>query len=296
MADTKLLILGFGYSAAEVARLAPTDVAIVGTVRSAERARAMSRAGLSILAFDGRATPEIEREVRTADMILVSIPPGLDGGGDPDVPPEGKPADAALAGLSPAFLAAKPKAIVYLSTVGVYGDHDGAWVDETMPATPASARSLARLAAEEAWRALGRTIGAPVAVLRLAGIYGPGQNAVENIRAGTARRIVKPGQVFNRIHVTDIARVTWAALEQAYNGVLNVTDDEPAPPQDVIVEAARLLGVAPPPEIPFENAAMSPMGRSFYSENKRVSNGRLKTALGITLAYPTYREGLAAAV
>jgi nucleoside-diphosphate-sugar epimerase len=187
--------------------------------------------------------------------------------------------------------------IVYLSTIGVYGDANGALIDEDAPAEPKSARNGARVLAEQQWIALADRIGKKITILRLAGIYGPGRNAFVNLREGKARRVVKPGQVFNRIHVEDIARTIEAAFApDAPSGIFNVTDDEPAPPQDVIAHAAELLGIGPPPEIPFESADLTPMARSFYSSNKRVSNQRLKEQLGVTLAYPTYREGLRALV
>jgi nucleoside-diphosphate-sugar epimerase len=177
----------------------------------------------------------------------------------------------------------------------VYGDHGGAWIDETAPPNPTSARSRRRLAAEEAWLALGRRTGKPVQVFRLAGIYGPRRNPLAQLAAGTATRIVKPGQIFNRIHVDDIAAALAASLDRPRAGaVYNVADDEPAPPQDVVAYAASLAGVVPPAEIPFDEASLSPMARSFYAETKRVSNRLLKQELGLTLRYPTYREGLAA--
>jgi len=186
--------------------------------------------------------------------------------------------------------------LVYLSTIGVYGDHDGGWIDESTPAQPAAERSRERLAAERAWQALAAARKSAVAILRLAGIYGPGQNALVNVREGRARRIVKPGQVFNRIHVADIAQAIDAALSRRADGIFNLADDEPSAPGDPIVFAAGLLGVAPPPEIPFAQAAttMTPMALSFYGESKRVRNDRLKSVLGVTLRYPTYREGLRA--
>lgn len=179
--------------------------------------------------------------------------------------------------------------------MGVYGDRQGAWVDETSEPQPSSERGRRRLAAEDAWRAFGARSGKHVQVFRLAGIYGPGRSAIDNLRAGTAKRIVKPGQVFNRIHVEDIAAVLEAATERNEgHAIYNVADDEPAPPQDVVAYAAQLLGATPPPEIPFRDAGLSAMARSFYAENKRVSNERMKAGLGITLRYPTYREGLEA--
>jgi nucleoside-diphosphate-sugar epimerase len=186
--------------------------------------------------------------------------------------------------------------IVYLSTVGVYGDHGGGWVDEDTPPVPLSARSRERLAAEQAWQALGARAAKPVAILRLAGIYGPGQNALVQLANGTAKRIDKPGQVFNRIHVADIAQAIDAAFAHKADGVFNVSDDEPTPSGDPVVLAAALAGATPPPAIAYAEAeaAMSPMARSFYAECKRVRNDKLKRVLGVTLRYPTYREGLQA--
>lgn len=283
--DRTLFAFGYGYSAAEIARRGGF-ARVVGTVRTQEKARALAREGIEARVFDGDATdPRIPDDLAASDALVISIPPR---GGD----------DPALARFADA-VAASPRlaAIVYLSTLGVYGDHGGAWVDETTPPRPDSPRTRARLEAEEAWAALGTRAGKRVAILRLGGIYGPGRNAVEQVRAGAARRIVKPGQVFNRVHVADIARAALAALERAPSGaVYNVCDDEPAPPQDVITHAAALLGLAPPPEIPFEDAQLSEMARSFYGANRRVSNERLTRDLGVRLLYPDYRAGLAAIV
>ncbi len=221
------------------------------------------------------------RGERGALHVLVSIAPDEDG-------------DPVLRHFRDELAAAKPKALVYLSTVGVYGDHGGAWVDETSECRPVSKRARLRVAAEEEWRRFSEETGVPVAILRLAGIYGPGRGPFEKIRAGTARRIVKPGQVFNRIHVGDIAQIVEAAFERRASGIFNGVDDEPAPPEDVLLYAAELLGVPPPPEVAFEAAELSPMARSFYGESKRVRNDKIKRELGVTLAYPTYREGLKA--
>jgi nucleoside-diphosphate-sugar epimerase len=185
--------------------------------------------------------------------------------------------------------------IGYLSTVGVYGNAAGAIVDETAELHPNNERTRARVVAESGWLALGETTGRPVQVFRLAGIYGPGRSALDKLRAGTARRIVKPGQVFNRIHVEDIASVLEASIARPRAGAIyNVADDEPAPPEDVIAYGAELLGIEPPPEIPFEDADLTPMARSFYGDSRRISNARIKSELGVTLAYPNYREGLRA--
>lgn len=279
----RLLVFGPGYSAlAAIARLQEAAESVVATARSVERARMLEARGIEPVFFAGETSAELGDAIAGATHILVSIPPGEAG-------------DPVLTVTAPAVAAAPElRSVVYLSTVGVYGDHAGAWVDETTAPNPKSARSMARLAAEAAWCGHVTRAGAPLAILRLAGIYGPGRNALANLRDGTARRIVKPGQVFNRIHVADIASAVAAAFRLGVDGIFNVTDDEPGPPQDVIAFAAGLLGIDPPPEIPFDSAELSPMARSFYGENKRVRNDRLKNELGLELAYPTYREGLRA--
>jgi dTDP-4-dehydrorhamnose reductase len=285
-----LLCLGLGYCAAHyVAGFGARFARVVGTATSAGKASRLAAqdfGGRSIeaLVFDGtELTPALHDAFATADALLVSVPP--DESGDPIL----THSDA---------LPATPRlgSIVYLSTIGVYGDHAGGWVDESTPAAPLSARSAARLAAENAWRDLGRARGIPVAILRLSGIYGPGQNALRQVASGTAKRIVKPGQVFNRIHVADIAQAIEAAFVRRADGIFNVSDDEPAPNAEVVAFAAELLGVAPPPEVGFAQAVvnMSPLAASFYAENKRARNARMKTELSVNLRYPTYREGLRA--
>jgi nucleoside-diphosphate-sugar epimerase len=284
-----LLCFGLGYSAEHFVGLYGDGFArIIGTVRTVERATVLNShlAGrLKALVFDGRlATPEVRDAIGAAEHVLVSAPPNDQG-------------DAVLAAFGDALAHARHlRAIVYLSTIGVYGDHGGAWVDETTPPRATSARSRARLDAEHAWQKLGARLGASVAVLRLAGIYGPGQNALTQIASGKARRIIKTGQIFNRIHVADIAQAIDAAFARAADGIFNVADDEPSPPADPLVFAAQLLGRDPPPEVPFEQvaASMSPMALSFWQECRRVRNEKLKRELGVTLSYPTYREGLRA--
>jgi len=286
-----LLCFGLGYCARHYVEACGGRYArVIGTVRSRDSALALSTRcsggpAIDALVFDGVAPSEaVVAAIDEADAVLVSVPPG----------PNGDPVLDAFSGA----LARAPrlKTIVYLSTVGVYGDHDGAPVDEATPALPVSDRGRARLAAEAAWQDVGRRGGKPVAVLRLAGIYGPGRNALENVASGRARRILKPGQVFNRIHVADIAQAIDAAIGREASGLFNVTDDEPGPPQDVIAFAAALIGCEAPPEIAFADAegTMTPMARSFYGENKRVGNARLKQELGVSLLYPTYRDGLRA--
>jgi nucleoside-diphosphate-sugar epimerase len=197
-----------------------------------------------------------------------------------------------LAGENIREMAPKLGWIGYLSTVGVYGDHRGNWVTEETPCVPVSGRSKERLEAEEAWMAIGQRLGVPAAVLRLSGIYGPGRNAFCNLQRGTARRLIKKDQVFNRIRVEDIGAATRFLADRQLGGIYNVTDDLPGPPQDVIVEAARLMGVEPPAEQPFKTAELTPMARSFYGENKRVSNAKLKAA-GFAFSFPTYPASLA---
>ncbi len=284
-----LICFGLGYSAEHfVGMFGDRFDRMIGTVRGAERAAVLNaRFGgrLKALVFDGGlATPELKSAIGAADLALVSVPP--DENGDP-----------VLAAFADALAQARQlRGIVYLSTVGVYGDHGSEWVDETTPPKPGSARSRARLDAEHAWQEHGARRGIAVAVLRLAGIYGPGQNALLQIARGNARRIIKPGQVFNRIHVGDIAQAIDAAFARTAAGIFNVADDEPSPPGDPILFAAQLLGRDPPPEIAFTEAApsMSPMALSFWQECRRVRNDKLKRELGVTLLYPTYREGLRA--
>jgi nucleoside-diphosphate-sugar epimerase len=277
-----LLIFGLGYSASRFVALHHQHFeTVTATVRGMAERRA-SAGGLETITFDGgRGSPDLARAVHRATHVLVSIPP--DERGDP-----------VLRNLGAQILAA-PRVgwIGYLSTVGVYGDFGGGWVDEETPIRPVAPRNRRRAAVEAEWIDLASRRATAVQVFRLSGIYGPGQNAVENMKDGSARRIVKPGQVFNRIHVDDIAGAVLAGIRRPSIGpVINVTDDEPAPPQDVVSYAAELLGLPPPPEIPFDEAPLSPMGRSFYLENKRVSNKKMRFDLGYGLRFPTYREGL----
>lgn len=276
-----LLSLGHGYTARALARrLSARGWRVIGTTRSPTSAAALAAEGVEALVWPGAPlAPALAR----ASHLLVSIPP--EAGGDPVLAAE----DATLAGAGHLAWAG------YLSTTAVYGDHAGGWVDEDTPPAPASARGAARLAAERGWQEVARRAGFPLAVFRLAGIYGPGRSPFARLRDGSARRILKPGQVFSRIHVEDIATVLLASMAAPRAGaVYNVCDDEPAPPEDVLTHAAALLGLPPPPAVPFETADLSPMARSFYGESKRVSNARLRRELGVRLAFPTYREGLAA--
>jgi|SRR5579875_212233 dTDP-4-dehydrorhamnose reductase len=258
--------------------------AAAGTVRTAAKAGELKNENIETFVFaPEHEDPAIAERVAAADVILVSVPPGSSS--DPVLARYGH----RIASLR------RPQTIIYLSTIGVYGDRGGDWVDESMTPTPSSERSLARLQAERSWAAIGKEPDKKVFILRLAGIYGPGRNALVNLKAGTAKRVIKRGQVFNRIHVEDIKRAIDAAIaHQGPGDVFNVSDDAPSPPQDVITFAAMLMGVEPPPTEDFESADLSPLARSFYAENKRVSNRKLKDELGVKLAYPTYRVGLEA--
>jgi nucleoside-diphosphate-sugar epimerase len=281
---SRLFCFGLGYSAeAFVRRLLAGGWRVAGTVRTPTRLESLRRLGVDALTFD-RDHPLPDGALDLATHVLVSIPP--DDLGDP-----------VLDACRPAIVAAGSRLrwLGYLSTTGVYGDHGGAWVDETTTTHPSSERSRRRALAETAWLDLHRRHDLPVHVFRLAGIYGPGRSPLDDLRSGTIRRIIKPGQVFSRIHVDDIAGVLAASIDRPNAGAIyNVCDDETAPPQDVVAYACRLLGMRPPPEIPFAEAQLSPMAQTFWADNKRVSNRRIHQELGVTLHYPTYREGLRA--
>jgi nucleoside-diphosphate-sugar epimerase len=277
----QVFIFGAGYSGRAIATAAPENAQVFGTTRSPEKFGALRVAGISPLQFDGSATDSAVLDALTETThLVISIAPEEDG-------------DPVLRVLSETILRGMPKLrwIGYLSTVGVYGDHQGDWVDEDSPCRPVSRRSVMRVKAEQEWLELAEAAGKPLAILRLAGIYGPGRNALVNLEQGTAKRLIKPGQVFNRIHVADIAGAMWHLAETERGGIFNVTDDHPAPPQDVVTYAAGLMGVEPPAEIPFETAQLSPMARSFYGENKRVSNRKLKDS-GYAFRFPTYQSAL----
>jgi len=277
--DKLLLSFGHGYSAHALARrLLARGWRVIGTTRDAQKAEDLRADGVETLLW-GEDDPA--PALRAATHLLSSVAPGAEG-------------DPVLARHASAIAEAAPHLdwAGYLSTTGVYGDHRGAWVDETTPLSPATERGRRRVAAEAEWQAIR---GLPLHIFRLAGIYGPGRGPFEKVRQGTARRIVKPGQVFSRIHVDDIAQVLEASIDRPRPGaVYNLCDDAPAPPEDVIAHAAELLGVPVPEAIPFEAAEISPMARSFYAESKRVSNRRIKDELGVRLHHPDYRSGLAA--
>ncbi len=270
-----LLSIGHGYSARALSRrLIPMGWRVIGTTRSSAKATALQAEGVEPLLLPGPLAPALAQ----ATHILSSVAPDDDG-------------DPILRDHRAELAAARPEWAGYLSTTAVYGDHRGGWVDETTPLTPTTRRGAARVLAEAEWAAL----GLPLHIFRLAGIYGPGRGPFEKVRDGTARRILKPGQVFSRIHVDDIALTFAASIARPNPGaVYNLCDDDPAPPEDVIGHAATLLGLPLPPAVPYDQAEMTPMARSFYAESKRVRNDRIKTDLGVTLLYPTYREGLAA--
>ena len=277
-----LLSFGHGYSAQALARLLlPQGWRIFGTTRSPEKAAAIGASGAIPLLWPGADEDATRTALEEATHLLVSAGPTEAG-------------DPILAALRPQIAEAAPRLAWagYLSTTGVYGDHGGGWVDETTPLAPTTRRGAWRMRAEADWAAIP---GLPLHIFRLAGIYGPGRGPFEKVRTGTARRIVKPGQVFSRIHVEDIARILAASIDRPDSGAIyNLCDDDPAPPEDVIAHAAELLGLPVPPAIPFDQAELSPMARSFYAESKRVRNRRVKEALGLELLYPTYRAGLAA--
>ena len=278
---SRLFVFGLGYTAQALAlRLHGAGWRIAGTTRSAEKQTRLAQHGIEVHRFArGRPLEAAAEALAGTTHLLTSIAPDEDG--DPVL-------DHHLAALESC------RTLIwagYLSTTGVYGDRGGDWVDEASPVAPTMARTRRRVGAEGRWLAS----GLPVHLFRLAGIYGPGpgRNALDAVRSGSARRIVKPGQMFGRIHVDDIVQVLCASIARPNPGAIyNVADDEPAPPQDVVTFACALLGVAPPPEIPYEASELSPMAHSFYADNRRICNARIKEELGVILRYPNYREGL----
>jgi nucleoside-diphosphate-sugar epimerase len=278
-----LFCFGLGYSALALARLLPaTGWTVTGTCRDAESAAELRALGFSVEFFDREHRLSAEA-LRGVTHVLVSVPP--DAAGDPVLDRHGNDIGA-LPQLS---------WLGYLSTTGVYGDRGGDWVDETSALMPTGERGRRRVAAERGWLGLWRTDDVPVHVFRLAAIYGPGRSPFAALRAGAAKRIDKPGQVFSRIHVEDLARVLSASMTQPRPGaVYNVCDDDPAPPAAFVAHAAELLGVAQPPLVSLDRAGLSAMARSFYDDNKRVRNGLIKSELGVVLRHPDYRAGLAA--
>ena len=280
-----VFFFGMGYSSLATARsiheIIDPDVPIAGTTRTEEGVERLAESPYRLHVFDGtRPGATLGADLRKASHVVLSIPPN--DSGDPALNLHRGDLDRA-----PAL-----EWLCYFSTVGVYGDFGGAWVDESAPTRPVNKRSQQRVEVEQLWRDYAAKRGVPLLILRLAGIYGPGRSSFDKLREGTARRIVKPGQVFNRIHVEDIGRITTLAAQRKLAGTFNLSDDEPAPPQDLVEYAARMMGVPVPPDIAFEDAQMTEMARSFYSDNKRVSNAAIKSALGTTLTYPNYRVGL----
>lgn len=277
-----LLSLGHGYSAQALARqLLPLGWRIIGTTRSEEKAARLKQDGIEPLVWPGA---DLGPALLQATHILASAAPSAEG-------------DPFMDEIGPLFRAVRPVWVGYLSTTGVYGDHQGAWIDETAPLNPATQRGAQRVMAERQWQVAAREGGWPLHIFRLAGIYGPGRGPFAKVRGGTSRRIIKPGQVFSRIHVEDIAQILAASIARPRAGAIyNVCDDLPAPPQDVIAHAAQLLDLPLPPDEPYALAekTMSPMARSFYAESKRVKNDLLSSELGVTLKYPDYQSGLAA--
>lgn len=277
-----LFCFGLGYSGKVLAsQLKEKGWTVTGTARTMDGVREIADLGYNAIQYNGlERTDKITEALKKATHILVSAAPGANG--DPVLAHH-------IHDLNPARL----RWVGYLSTVGVYGNWDGDWVNETNDTRPVSQRSKYRVAAEKDWLNLYRDENLPVHIFRLSGIYGPNRNPFIKLKNGTARRIVKPGQVFNRIHVRDIANVVEASIRKPNPGsVYNVTDDKPCPPQEVVAYAAELLKETPPPLVSFEDSDLTPMGRSFYGENKRVSNSKIKQELGVMLQFPTYKEGL----
>jgi nucleoside-diphosphate-sugar epimerase len=277
-----LLSFGHGFSARALSRLLiPQGWRVIGTTRSPEKVEALGREGVEPVIWPGT---DMAPHLEAATHVLLSAAPDDEG-------------DPVLAALRDEIAANAGHLdwVGYLSTTGVYGDHQGGWVDESTPLTPSTRRGHQRVKAEAQWQALADEAGLPLHIFRLAGIYGPGRGPFAKVRRGTARQIIKKDQVFSRIHVDDIARVLAASIAKPDPGaVFNVCDNEAAPPQDVLAHAARLIGVDLPPPEDYATAEMTPMARSFYAESKRVRNDRIRDDLGVTLVYPTYREGLAA--
>ncbi len=275
----RLLIFGFGFTGAALAkRLQPKGWTVCGTSRQPGRRAQLSAMGVEAIDPDDSAALMVT--ANTADAVLISAPPG----------DEGCPGWAAL--NSALFYLSRPW-IGYLSTTGVYGDRGGRWAFETSPVAPLSPEARRRVAAETAWMSLASVC--PVNIFRLPGIYGPGRSPLDRVRTGEARQVIKPGQVFSRIHVDDLAAGLEASMARPDRaGVYNLCDDDPASPADVNAAAAELLGLPPPPKTAFEPETLSPMARRFWAESKRVSNAKAKAALGWRPLHPTYREGLKA--
>ena len=282
-----VFFFGMGYSSQATARsivqLVDAEADIIGTTRSRPKAEELIRAGIRVHAFDGRAPGlMLASDLTKTTFLVVSIPPGT--GADPVLSHHRPDLDKAQ----------ELEWLCYFSPVGVYENSDGSWIDENAPCDTSAERARLRLDAEEQWRDYARQRDLPLAIFRLAGIYGPGRSAINKLVEGNAHRVIKPGQVFNRVHVDDIARITALGMRAGLTGTFNLTDDEPAPPQDLVTYAAKLMEIDPPEEVAFEKAKLSDLARSFFADNKRVSNAAIKKELGIELLYPSYREGLKA--
>jgi nucleoside-diphosphate-sugar epimerase len=282
---THMMFFGFGFCAAALApRLQAQNWQLSASCRTPEKAAQLQARNIRPIIWPEAGALLSADALTGVSHALISAPPNE--AGDPTL---------ASAGEALASIAGDLQWLGYLSTTGVYGDHGGAWIDEDTPAGTIGARGQKRVDAETQWRAFSEAHGVPSMYFRLAGIYGPGRNQLTSVVNQTARRIDKPEQVFSRIHVEDIATILAASMARPDAGrAYSVCDDEPAPPQDVVAYAAELLGQSPPPLVPFEAAELSPMARSFYGDNKRIRNQRIKDELGVTLAYPSYREGLKA--
>ncbi|MDA9230839.1 SDR family oxidoreductase [Alphaproteobacteria bacterium] len=280
-----MMFFGFGFCAAALApSLKAQGWRLSATCRTPEKAAQLAAQNIEALIWPDEAAAFSVADLDGVTHGLISAPP--EAAGDPVL---------AKAGAALAARASALQWLGYLSTTGVYGDHGGAWIDEDTPPGRVGERGQKRVDAEAQWAQFGAQYELPIMYFRLAGIYGPGRNQLTSVANHTARRIDKPGQVFSRIHVQDIATILAASIDQPNPGrAYNLCDDEPAPPQDVVAFAAELLGHEPPPLLPFETVSLSPMARSFYGDNKRTSNQRVKDELGVSLRYPNYRDGLTA--
>ena len=289
----KVLIFGCGFSGKAITkRLAARDVDVSGTTRSEDKFGELRAVGANALQFDGSVMMlELIETLKDVTHLVISIAPPREE--NLDAPNEQvDPVLRAFGSQSFRILMPNLRWICYLSTVGVYGNHDGSWMDETAALSPTSARSQQRVRAESEWMEAAEVNDLPLSIFRLSGIYGPGRNGLRSADEGRCRRLIKKGQFFNRIHVNDIAKAVDLAIGKNAAGIFNVTDDEPAPPQDVVTFAHGLLGTPPPPEMDFETAELAPMARSFYGDNKRVSNARSKAELGMNYDWPNYRVAL----
>lgn len=288
-----MLIFGAGFSGKCIGeRYAAGGADVFGTTRTQEKYSDLEASKIMPLPFDGKTiTTDVLTALRQTTHLVISVaPPRKEDISAPDRPVD--PVLQALGYHSLSQIAPKLRWIGYLSTVGVYGNHDGAWVDEDTPVAPASQRSRQRVRAETEWQTVAETNGLSLAIFRLSGIYGPGRNALVSAQKGKARRLIKKDQVFNRIHVGDIAIAVVTAAQKETGGIFNITDNEPSPPQDVVTFAHGLMGIEPPPELDFETADLTPMARSFYGENKRVSNTKSKRVFDMDYDWPDYRTAL----